>query len=125
MAALPAGVSERGGTAQGETQGETETETEEGEKAGRALAIARVRGPWELRCQPSWGGRGGWCRRAHRWPKSSAVGGVGAPRGKPEEHIRSRCQKRELAGQWGWGELTRDDRNAAELQKLPERGRGG
>lgn len=99
MAALPAGVSEWGGTAQGETQGETETETEEGEKASRTLAIARVRGPWELRCQPSWGGKGHWCQRAHRWPESSAVEGVGGTRGKPEENIWSRCQKRELAGQ--------------------------
>ena len=35
MAALPAGVSERGGTAQGETLGETETETEGGREGQR------------------------------------------------------------------------------------------
>lgn len=119
MAALPAGVSEWGGTAQKETLGETETETEtEGGREGRpggGRAGVRRESKTEMSAMGGHRGGPGWVRR--RWrllcqqglgrgPESRADGGAGeggGPRGKPNGDIGSRCQRRKVAAQWGWG----------------------
>lgn len=102
MAALPAGVSERGGTAQGETLGETETETKggrEGQRGGGwshseegrgglgaevSAIVGRQRRLRRLRAEGRWTGGGGcWGQQGPgRGPESRADRGVRDTRGK-------------------------------------------
>lgn len=118
MAALPAGVSEWGGTAQGETLGETEIETEETREGQQGGGQSDSKG--------ALGDEVSAIVRRHRRLREdeekveteeagvSRVMGVGLKAGqleelgvqeerRPEEDIRSRCQKRNRSGQVGWG----------------------